>query len=170
MKAVLTALALIALPMAAHAQVVSSAPDGFTVKTSVTSKLAPADAFKRFTRIGEWWSPDHSYAHDPKKNFRMDARAGGCWCETLPGGGSVQHMRALYVAPGKEIRLSGGLGPLQNMAVSAVMDVTFEAAGTGTRVTTTYTVGGYMPGMADKMPGPVDGVITEAMKRFAGAP
>ena len=170
MKAFLTALTLAALPIAAHAEIVSSAPDGFTVKTVVVSPLAPAAAFKRFTKIGDWWSPDHSYSRDPKKNFRMDAKAGGCWCETVPGGGSVQHMRVLYVDPGKEIRLGGGLGPLQSMAVSAVLDVMFEPADKGTKVTATYSVGGYMPSMADKIPGPVDGVLTESMQRFAGAP
>jgi hypothetical protein len=170
MKVVFAALALAAFPLAAHAEIVSAAPDGFTVKTAVHSKLAPAAAFKRFVAIGDWWSPDHSYSHDPKKNFRLDARAGGCWCERVPAEGSVEHMRVLFVAPGQEIRLSGGLGPLQSMAVSAVMDVTFAPDGPGTSVTATYTVGGYMPGMADTIPAAVDGVIAAQFARFAGAP
>ena len=170
MRAILAAMALTAVPPAAHGEVLSSNASGFVVKTSVESKLAPPAAFERFTKIGDWWSPDHSYSHDPKRNFHMDARAGGCWCERVPAEGSVEHMRVLFVLPGQEIRLSGGLGPLQSMAVSAVMDVTFEAEGTGTKVTATYNVGGYMPGMAEKMPAAVDGVITEQFARFANAP
>jgi hypothetical protein len=169
-RPLLAALALTALPLAAHGEVVSSDANGFVVKTTVETKLAPQAAFKRFTKIGQWWSPAHTYSHDPKKNFHMDARAGGCWCERVPNEGSVEHMRVLFVAPGQEIRLSGGLGPLQSMAVSAVLDVTFEAEGTGAKVTATYNVGGYMPGMADKIPAAVDGVITEQFARFANAP
>ena len=45
-------------------------------------------------------------------NLSLDAAPGGCFCERLPNGGGVEHMRVTYVEPGKRIVLTGSLGPL----------------------------------------------------------
>ena len=43
---------------------------------------------------------------------RLQLRPGGCFCETLDGGGGIEHMRVTYVQPGERVVLTGGLGPL----------------------------------------------------------
>lgn len=168
MKAFLAALAFTAAPLAAHAEILGSAPGGFVVRESVTSALAPSAAFKRFTNIAAWWSSDHTFSGSAK-NLHLDARAGGCWCETLANGG-VRHMEVIYVEPGKALRLTGGLGPLQSMAVVGTMDVTFAPAGVGTKVTMTYSAAGYTLDGLDKIAPAVDRVLGEQMASFAKAP
>src|SRR4051812_41820336 len=81
---------------------------------AITVKAAPAQAYAHVVDVAHWWSSDHTYSGDAK-NLHLDARAGGCWCEKWPGG-SVQHMSVLLAMPGKQLRLSGGLGPLQSAA------------------------------------------------------
>ena len=88
----------------------------------------PAQVYTALTEdVGCWWDADHSYTGDAH-NFSMDARAGGCFCEDFPNGGSIEHLRVLYADPGKFLRMQGGLGPLQSMPVSGVMD--FEVTAT----------------------------------------
>ena len=41
----------------------------------------------------------------------LQMRPGGCFCETLDGGGGIEHMRVTYVQPGERIVLTGSLGP-----------------------------------------------------------
>ncbi len=40
-------------------------------------------------------------------------------------------MQVVYAAPGKTLRLSGGLGPLQGMGVTGAMTFTLEPAADG---------------------------------------
>ena len=104
------------------------------------------------------------------KNLSLDATAGGCFCETLPDGGSVEHLRVVYVEPGKTLRLRGALGPLQSMAVAGAMTFSFEASGPSddvTQITLTYTVGGYYPGGLDILAEAVDGVLRGQLERLA---
>ena len=46
----------------------------------------------------------------------MELHAGGCFCERLKDGGSVQLLQVVYAAPGEGLRLRGALGPLQTEA------------------------------------------------------
>ena len=56
-------------------------------------------------------------------------------------------MTVVYADPGKLLRLTGGLGPLQELAVSGMMTWAFtQQAGNKTTITFTYAVGGYAPG------------------------
>ena len=50
----------------------------------------------------------------------IDARAGGCFCE-IAGKRQAQHMQVVFADPGKLLRMSGGLGPLQGMGLSGVL-------------------------------------------------
>jgi hypothetical protein len=70
-------------------------------------------------------------------------RAGGCFCERLKDGGSVQHLQVVYAAPGKGLRLRGALGPLQMEGVDGTLAWTLKPAEGGTSVTQSYAVGGY---------------------------
>jgi hypothetical protein len=168
-RAVLAVALAIAAAGAARAEVVAASPSGFLVRETALTGLTPAAAFKRFTSIGAWWSSDHTYSHDAR-NMHLDARIGGCWCETLPGGGGVRHMEVVYVDPGKILRLTGGLGPLGALAVSGVMTATFEPAPGGSKVTVSYAVGGYSADGLTALSAGVDRVLGEQIARFAQTP
>ncbi len=161
------ALVLAALAWCApvHADVVASAADSFTVKHEVVVPLAPTAAYERLVRVADWWDPAHSYSRDAS-NLTLDAKPGGCWCERLPGGGFVEHMHVRVAWPGTMLRLSGALGPLQEIGAGGVMTYALKADGTGTRVTVTYAVRGAA-GSLDKLAAPVDMVLGQGLKRFA---
>ena len=140
----------------AAAAVQGAGPAGFTVVETAHIAAAPAKVFATLATPSRWWSSDHTFSHDAA-NLSLDPRAGGCWCERLPGGGSVEHLRVIYVDPGRALRLQGALGPLQEMPVQAVMTVTLTAAGGGTDLKLAYAVGGA--GLQD---------ISEAVDRVLG--
>jgi hypothetical protein len=100
--------------------------------------------------------------------------AGGCFCEAIPGAnggpaGEIEHMRVLYVDPRVHtLRLTGALGPLQSEAVTGVLTVTVEPAGSGTRIIWDYVVGGYMRSPITQMAPVVDQVVGEQLTRLAG--
>lgn len=130
--------------------------------------VTPAQAYAAFVALPRWWNPSHSYSGKPDA-LRFEARAGGCWCETLERGGSVEHMRVELVQPGERLVLGGGLGPLKFQAVAGTMDVTFAqgAPGAPVQVTMTYRVAGFAEGNAAALAKPVDGVLAEAAARYA---
>jgi len=80
-------------------------------------------------------------------------------------------MDVVYAAPGKALRLVGGLGPLQEMGVSGALTFTLKAESAGvTRVTVSYAVSGFAPqGFADLAPA-VDAVLGEQLARYVAAP
>ena len=99
-------------------------------------------AYAALLQPARWWSSEHTFSGSAA-NLTFDARAGGCWCETLPGGGSVEHLRVVYVSPGKTLRLRGALGPFQGLAVAGVMTWSVKSVADGTDISFTYSVGGY---------------------------
>jgi hypothetical protein len=152
-----------------RAEVTASGPSGFSLKIETTVTTSPDDAFFSFLRIGRWWSDGHTYSGNAV-NMTLDARPGGCFCERLPRGGFVRHMEVVYSAPGKGLRLSGGLGPLQEMGAIGLMAIAFKPEGperNDTRLIVTYTVNGFATGKgyAD-IASAVDGVLAEQVARF----
>ncbi len=161
------ALALYLAPVAtARAEVISSGATGFQLKFVVQSTLAPKAAYDRFVTIGQWWNDAHTYSGKASA-LSMDAKAGGCWCEQLPNGGSVQHAMVDLAMPGRMLRIQGGIGPLGAMGVSAAMTVTFTAKGTGSEVLVTYNVSGFTPDGFTTLAKIVDGVMNEQFTRYA---
>lgn len=109
-----------------------------------------------------WWNSDHTFSGSAA-NLSLEARAGGCWCETLPDGGSVQHMTVSYVAPGKVLRLRGALGPLGALPVEGVMTWTLKSAGGGTDIALSYAISGTSVQGFDSLSKAVDGVLAETV-------
>lgn len=157
------ALAILAAP--AHATVDDAASNGFTITETADIAATPDQVYQAVTTPSRWWSSDHTYSHDAA-NLTLDAKAGGCWCETLPGGGSVQHLVVVNAIPGKMIRLRGALGPLQAMAVDGAMTLSLHAADKVTHLTMTYTVGGYARGGFADLAKAVDSVLGEQVNRL----
>ena len=154
------ALAGLAAPGRAAADVIDQSAGGFTVKTTV-QVAAPADrVFRALVDVGSWWGKDHTYSGDAR-NMSIAAQPGGCFCEKLPNGGGVEHGRVVNVRPGALLRLDTALGPLQELGVSGSMTWQIAASGPGSTVTMTYVVGGHAPGGLDKLAAVVDQVLSQ---------
>ncbi len=93
---------------------------GFTVHETVEIAAPPDKVYAALATPAQWWSSTHTFSGSAA-NLTLDARAGGCWCETLPNGGSVQHLIVVFAAPGKTLRLRGALGPFQGMGVDGAL-------------------------------------------------
>lgn len=159
---------ILALCLAAPAQadVGGAAPIGFVVSGEATVKAAPEAVWAALVEPGRWWNSQHSWSGDAA-NLTLEPRAGGCFCETLPGGGSVEHMRVIYAAPGERLRLSGALGPLQGQALSGTLTIELAAGPEGTHIKWASVVGGFATFEDSEIPAAVDDVIGEQMGRLA---
>src|SRR5262249_3111319 len=67
------------------------------------------------------------------------------------------HMSVVHASPGKLLRLSGAIGPLQEAALTGTMTWNLAQAGGGTTVELSYTVGGFRAGGFCGFPPRVDG-------------
>jgi len=150
----------------AVAKIESRGQGGFSVAYETELAVPPQDAYAKWLRIGEWWSPDHTYSGD-SRNLSITPAPGGCWCETLKDGGFIAHLRVVSAQPGEALMFSGGLGPLAYLGVAGSLVVEFKPSAAGTHVTMRYAVGGYDPDAFAKWPEAVDGVLEEGFQRFA---
>jgi uncharacterized protein YndB with AHSA1/START domain len=149
----------------ANAAVTSIAPNGFEVRETLHIG-APADkVYAAIAEPAQWWDSAHTFSGNAA-NMTFDAKAGGCWCETLPDGGFVQHLVVVYASPGKVLRLRGALGPFQAMPVDGVLTWSLKGEGDGTGLTVTYAVGGYAKDGFDAISKGVDGVLAEQAERL----
>jgi uncharacterized protein YndB with AHSA1/START domain len=137
-------LLLLALAAAtpAAAEVLDVRATGFTIDNSYVVPADPAKTWSALVNdVGKWWPKDHTW-FGKSENLHIDARAGGCFCE-IDGARQAQHMIVSYVDPGRMLRMSGGLGPLQGMGLYGALDWILEPANGGTRISLHYVVGGY---------------------------
>ena len=147
-------------------EVVESTAAGFLVRNTAAINAPPAKVYAALTEgVGGWWDPAHTFSHDAR-SLSVDAKPGGCFCERLPDGGGVQHMSVLYASPGKLLRLTGAIGPLQEAAVTGTMTWNLSQAGGGTAVELMYAVGGFRPGGFRDLPTVVDGVLRGQLARL----
>jgi uncharacterized protein YndB with AHSA1/START domain len=161
----LAGMLVAAQAIAARATVVDVAPNGFTLSETAHIAAMPDKVYAALIAPSHWWSAEHTFSHDAA-NLSLDARAGGCWCETLPNGGSVQHLIVVLASPGKMLRLRGALGPFQGLGVDGAMTWTLAAAKDGTDLTLTYALGGYNKGGFDAWSKGADGVLAEQVVRL----
>jgi len=151
---------------AVRADVIDSAADGFTVKTIVNIHAAPAEVYRRLVgNVGDWWNPAHTFSQDAH-NLSIEERPMGCFCEKLPDQGAVRHMEVIFLQPGKTLRMSGVIGPLQVLAASGAATFNLSAEGDGTKLSLIYAVGGYSPQGLDKIAPIVNTVLTEQINRL----
>ena len=160
----LLAFALIAADRAL-AEVTDSAPNGFSLSESAHVAAPSNKVYAALITPQKWWSSAHTFSGNAA-NLTFDAKAGGCWCETMPDGGSVEHMTVVFVAPGKTLRLRGAMGPFQEMATTTVMTWSLKSAGDGTDVTLVSATGGYNKGGFEGIVHVVDRVFAEQLSRL----
>lgn len=143
-------LCLLACSTSVAADVRDASGAGFTIENTRVVPVAPQAAWQGLVAdVDRWWPKDHSWWGNAS-TLRIEARAGGCFCETVqsdpPGGRQAEHMRVVFVDPGKLLRMAGGLGPLQDMGLHGALEFRLVPEGAGTRITLWYRAGGYMPG------------------------
>ncbi len=131
--------------------VVSATDSYFHIRITEQVKVSPQVAYQQLIRVGEWWSSDHTWFGDAR-NMSIDARPGGCFCEKSELG-EVMHMLVTGVFPDSQLRLTGGLGPLQELGLHGAMTWKFVANDSGgTTITHEYRVNGGgvedLPGLA----------------------
>jgi uncharacterized protein YndB with AHSA1/START domain len=162
----IAAIAL-SMPTLSRADVADSASNGFTVKLAVTIRASPQEVYRRLVHnIGDWWDPAHTFSGDAH-NLSIDDKPMGCFCEKLPDGGGARHMQVVNADPDKVLVLTGGLGPLQSMAITGSMTIQLGAVrDDGTKVSVTYAVVGYSPAGINTLAAPVDSVLTLQFMRL----
>ncbi len=152
--------------MTANADVIDSAPNGFSLAHEVVVAAPKNKVWQAaIYEVGQWWHSDHTISGDAAR-MSIDPQPQGCFCETLGEQAGVVHMTVTFVNPNVLLRLTGGLGPLGLLGIDGNMTWEFFDADEGTTVKFSYAVGGYRPGGLDEMAGPVDYVIGEALQRL----
>ena len=171
----------------ARAEIKAQSEAGFNVVHIAEVAATPDEIWKRLMSPKEYWSKEHSWSGSAA-GFYIEPQAGGCFCELLPdaaasgkakSGGSVEHMRVIFVQPGKVLRMQGALGPLQSEAVLGTLTVAMQplpektGGKPSTKLSFSYVVGGYMRYKVSEIAPNVDKVIGEQfsnlIKPFAGA-
>jgi uncharacterized protein YndB with AHSA1/START domain len=153
-------------PRWATPAVVDASAGGFTVRTTLTIKAAPENVYRKLVRnIGDWWSPKHTFSGNAH-NLSIEEKTPGCFCEKLANGGGVRHMEVVYFEPGKILRFSGVMGPLQSMAAAGSMTIQLSPAEGGTKLEVTDAVMGYLPAGMNTWAAILDGVLEEQFTRL----
>jgi uncharacterized protein YndB with AHSA1/START domain len=166
MKLLICAVVLaLAAASSACAEVVDATPGGFAVRSEVEIAAPPARVWAAMVQPATWWDPAHTWSGSAA-NLSLAAAAGGCFCERLPDGGSVLHMSTVFAAPGRNLVLSGALGPLQGSGASGQLVFALVETDGKTTLTLTYDVGGYLRGGLDKIAAPVDSVLGQQALRL----
>ena len=155
------------LPVSVLADVTHRGETGFNLRITGEVDVSPAEAYKQFLNVSDWWVASHTW-FGSAENLSIDARAGGCFCE-IEDDKQVLHMLVTFVNPGEEIKMVGGLGPLQMMGIHGGMSWRFEPADGGTRIVQTYNVTGYAPGGLKDLAEIVDAVQTGQLKSLVAS-
>jgi uncharacterized protein YndB with AHSA1/START domain len=160
------AVMIVLAAVVVRAEVVDSSDAGFTTRNTATIAAPAEDVYRHLVNdIGHWWDPEHTYSKN-SSYLSLDARAGGLFLEKLGNGGGVTHMTVVFAAPGKTLRLVGGMGPLQAFGVNGSMTWQLTPEGPGTIVELVYVVGGYKPGGLKEIAPVVDKVLAEQLQRL----
>jgi hypothetical protein len=165
------ALALALAPNPAAAEVKSVSDNGFAVVHIAEVDATPTAIWSRLLSPKDYWNKSHSWSGSVE-GFYLDPKAGGCFCENIltkdakgknKVSGTVEHMRVIFADPGKVLRMQGALGPLQSEAVLGTLTVAIvpTKSGSGSTVSFSYVVGGYMRYKVPEISAAVDKVIGE---------
>ncbi len=149
------------------AEVLGSAANGFQIAIKIEISGSRQQVYDGFVEnVGQWWDAGHTYSGD-SNNLYIEAEEKGWFGEHLPDGGFVQHLRVVFVQPGEAIRLTGGLGPLQEMGVDGALTIRLkQTAENQTELTLIYSVSGFDPNGLDRIASPVDQVLSGQMLRL----
>lgn len=155
----------------ARADVRAVEREGFVIVIERELPAAPDAVFAALTRPAEWWDSAHSWSGDAR-NLSLDPRAGGCWCETLPHNGSVEHGRVISYNPvTRQMVMDSLLGPLQSIGQSGRLIWAVDALeGGSSRIRWTYRVAmlpSGNPAQDATLAAAVDGVLRAQVARLS---
>lgn len=166
MTKTMLAAVFLSLSTAAVAEVIDSAPNGFTTVNEVVIESGRAECWVAAVNdVGSWWSSDHTVSGDARR-MSITPNLRGCFCESLGDQAGVVHLSVTMVNPTNLLRLTGGLGPLGLMGVEGNLTWEFLDEDGGTLVRFTYAVGGYSKEGLDQIAPAVDYVMGEALGRL----
>lgn len=177
-KTLLLAMLSLGLAMSgsAAARVQEQTENNFVVRQGVSVLATPEEVWQVLVRPSQWWDDVHTFSGDAA-NLSLHPRAGGCFCEILPGkgnpggapAGSVEHMRVIYAEDGRALRMSGALGQMQADAVTGVLTIVVKAADNGTQILWEYAAFGQFrkPGSANAVDTLLGGQILRLAEQFA---
>jgi hypothetical protein len=117
------------MPALAHAATSEVSPASFLVVLQQEVHARPDDVFSDIGKVEKWWNKDHSYSHDTA-NLSLQLTPGGCFCERWDGN-AIVHATVIAVRKDTQVRLQGGLGPLQDLAVTGILTFTMAPRGEG---------------------------------------
>jgi len=108
------------------------------IVVSIELAAEPGRAFAAFTAgLAEWWpAATHSLSRQDASRCRLDAKPGGAVEEFAPDGTRHHWGTVEVVEPGRRLRFSWHPG--RDAGSAQWIDVRFEAAATGSRVTLTH--------------------------------
>ena len=157
-----------------QAEVTSRSDQGFAIQQSAQVAAGAEQVWRELVRPATWWNKAHTWSGDAA-NLTLEPRVGGCFCEAIPPGrgergartGAVEHLRVINVVPGKMMRLTGALGPLQSEAVQGILTITLTPGAGGTLIKFEYVVGGYMRFKTEQIGPAVNSVLGEQVARLA---
>jgi len=150
--------------MPAHAALSGVSASGFVVTHGADIDVAPDVAYQAFGQVQRWWSPQHTYSGSAD-NLRVRLAAGACFCESWEQN-SVEHARVIYAVRDRAVRMQGAFGPLQEMALNAVLELKVAPRRGGSTFTMTYRVRGSPDAALDKLAPAVDRVMGEQAQRL----
>jgi len=140
MRPLLLAGALALVPAIACAEVKSATPESMLIEHRFTIAAPAAKVWETLLHPERWWPADHTWS-GKRENLSLAAEAGGCFCERWDGNG-VEHGRVVMLMPGQLLRLDAALGPLQELAISGVINVALEEKNGATTIVVTHRVSG----------------------------
>ncbi|MBD8526919.1 hypothetical protein [Pseudomarimonas arenosa] len=148
----------------AQAEVQQLSAAGFAVRHEALLRADQASIFQTLIHPAGWWHPDHTWSGDAS-NLSLELRAGGCFCERWPQG-EAEHMRVGYFTHNTQLRLLGGLGPLQSMALSGALQFDIKATEAGQQLSLSYRVSGDPAHQLEALAPVVDKVLAEQFTRL----
>ncbi|MFM6853035.1 MAG: hypothetical protein ACKOUM_03025 [Sphingopyxis sp.] len=156
------------LPMPAAANVLDSDEGGFSISIERTTPLSPAESFALLGQPALWWADAHTWSGDAASMRMTPQQAGGCWCETLPNMGSVEHGHIMLWDPEHgRVLMRAELGPLQGKAATGKLEWIAVAGPDGqTHIGMRYDVTGRHLGDVAALADVVDMVLGQQMDRF----
>ena len=128
------------VPLCTHAEVKAATPESMLTEHRFTIAAPATRVWETLLHPERWWPADHTWS-GKRENLSLDASVGGCFCERWDGNG-VEHGRVVMLMPGKLLRLDAALGPLQELAISGVINVALEEKEGTTTMVVTHRVSG----------------------------
>lgn len=142
------------------AEVVESHEYGFKIVQNYEINAKGKQIYNSILAPKNWWSSSHTWSKN-SNNLYIEPFANGCFCEKLKNKGSVLHMNIVYIAPNKEIRMFGALGPMQFSGSTGHLILKITEKDNSSNLEISFIGGGYFSGGLNKLAPMADKMLSE---------